>query len=161
MMYGRECLYNVNWQSIRVDMLGTWTSVDNVRKNIVELDEYCTAASAIDKWERYTRVTNYLAAIMLGYGNKVEWAEQKRIVKQAHDVFSGRMYVFKPYYSPWNWDVVKCELETADGGFLKRLLENLNKRVNTSVKRTGGTQHRPELVKFLDLLKQEIARRFK
>lgn len=76
MMYDRECLYDVEWQTIRVGMLGTWDTVSSVRANIRTLELYSGVsddnASHSDNYERFVRCTNFFAVerefeVHLGY----------------------------------------------------------------------------------------------
>ena len=156
MMYSRECLYDVQWQQIRVSMLGTWTSMANVKANIHTLWRYLETGE--DVYERATRCSNYMAAILLGYGNKPEWVEQKRLVKQAHSTF---IYSLSSPQSAedWDWEKVALDLSNIQRHFLTACWADLRKRIYTSTKRTGGTQHRPELMKFVGLLQAELAKR--
>ncbi len=156
MMYSRECLYDVQWQQIRVSMLGTWTSVANVKANIHTLWRYLETGE--DLYERATRCSNYMAAILLGYGNKPEWAEQKRLVKQAHSTFIYSL-ASPPQAEDWDWEKVKLDLSAIQVHFLTACNADLRKRIGTSTRRTGGTQHRPELMKFVGLLHAELTKR--
>lgn len=161
MMYDRECLYDVEWQRIRICMLGTWDTPEHVRKNITDLMMYCDDAmelsNAGDLHERIVRCTNYFAAILLGYGSKTMFEKERELVKNAHTLFMRRMVPSTK--TSWDWTQVEHDLRKADYTFLKALWNNLQKRVYTSTKRTGGTQHRPELMKFLGLLQSEFAYR--
>lgn len=163
MMYDRECLYDVEWQTIRVGMLGTWDTVSSVRANIRTLELYSGVsddnASHSDNYERFVRCTNYFAAILLGYGSKSQFAVQATLVKAAHTQFTNRKGYYKPKDTIWDWEKAERDLRKASYAFLKDCWNNLQKRVYTSTKRTGGTQHRPELVKFIDLLRAEFTAR--
>lgn len=156
MMYSRECLYDVQWQQLRVSMLGTWTSVANVKHNVYVLRRYLETGE--DLHERATRCSNYMAAILLGYGNKPEWAEQKTFVKSAHGMFV--RFMDSPQASEkWDWEKVALDLGNIQRHFLTACWADLRKRIYTSTKRTGGTQHRPELMKFVGLLQAELTKR--
>lgn len=161
MQYERECVYNVRWQMLRAKMLGTWTTPENVRINIYYCQAYYEVGS--DKYERAFRCANYMAAISLGYGNKPEFAEQKRLVTEAHRVFAAEIHKYRAFHDPstqWNWDLVEQDLKFVGTlEELQALKANLDRRLYTSKKRTGGTQHRPELVKFYSLLTLEISSR--
>jgi hypothetical protein len=157
MMYERECLYDVQWQEIRVSMLGSWTTVQNVQRNIRQLKHYVKGGLQ-DYTERHIRCSNYMAAISLGYGNKPQWTEQKQLVTEAQRHFSAGTNA--PYGRAfWDWDKVASDLGNASSDFLKACHADLKKRVKTSTKRTGGTQHRPELMKFIELLTAECTSR--
>ena len=153
-MYARECLYDVNWQDIRVKMLGSWTTPSNCLLNIAELSKYCEQGN--DRWERYTRCTNYFAAILLGFGSKPDFAESARVVKSAHNAFSGLLAQHKPSATEWNWAKVEADLKLAPKPMLKAIQDNLKRRIYTSTKRTGGTQFRPELMKFYGYLSEQL-----
>lgn len=161
MMYDRECLYDVQWQEIRVSMLGTWDTPENVKRNIADLTMYCDDAMQLgnegDLHERIVRCTNYFAAIMLGYGSKTMFAEEHRLVKDAHTRFMRHMVPSTK--SSWDWEKVDKELSRCSDKFLKDCWKNLQRRIYTSTKRTGGTQHRPELMKFVGYLQRELRAR--
>lgn len=158
MRYDRECLYDVAWQVLRVKLLGSWTTVENVKMNIYVLRRYLEAGQ--DRYERAIRCSNYMAAISLGYGNKPEWAEQKKLVTSAQRMFATFTNVGGGSgIQIWNWDKVQHEVQLLDVAKIKAIIENLNSRIRTSTKRTGGTQYRPELMKFYKMLVDEFAQR--
>ena len=161
MMYDRECLYDVNWQQIRVAMLGTWDTPEHVRENIAQLTMYCDDAmelgNAGDLHERIVRCTNYFAAILLGYGSKAMFTQHAQLVKDAHTLFMRRMVPSTK--TSWDWEKVNSDLSRCSDKFLKDCWKNLQRRIYTSTKRTGGTQHRPELMKFVGYLLHELRAR--
>lgn len=158
MMYERECLYNVRWQNIRMALLGNWDTVPNVVGNLNILHTYYHEKICLDRTERAIRISNYLSAILLGYGEKLMFVEQAKKVRAAQQHFSSLKH--SAYASrSWDWVEVEQDLKTADRDFLKALLLNLKDRIKTSTKRTGGTQFRPELMKFVGLLKAEMTSR--
>jgi hypothetical protein len=158
MMYDRECLYNVEWQKLRVSLLGTWTTLANVKMNVYVLRRY--HESGEDRYERATRCSNYLSAILLGYGSKAEFVEQATWCASAQKMFAGFRAHVSQLNAGWDWVQVKDDLHNkATSTELKAIRANLTKRIYTSTKRTGGTQHRPELMKFVGMLDSEIAGR--
>jgi|GEM_PF-6275063 len=160
MRYDRECLYDVAWQELRVSMLNSWTTMESVKLNLYVLARYHEAgALAGDSYERSVRISNYLAAIMLGYGNKPEWVEQKALISTKQKYYSNCMFAYSLPQQPWDWGKVQEDLKKVTLGFLSDLYMNLKRRVYTSTKRTGGTQHRPELMKFMELLTAEFNNR--
>lgn len=159
-MYDRECLYDVDWQCIRVNNLGSWDTVAHVTENIANLREYCRfAANQVngDHYERVVRCTNYYAAILLGYGSKTMFDEQRKLVKAAHTEFMATMPRWQR--KDWDWSKVEKDLRSVTVVQLLAIWKNLQRRIYTSTKRTGGTQHRPELMKFVGLLRTELATR--
>lgn len=157
MRYDRECLYDVLWQKTRISMLGTWDTPSSVNSNISHLRSYASDSTAKDTYERLMRGSNYLAAILLSYGSKEQFCEQRKLVKAGHTNFISNLRLWKPSYPQWDWAQVKHDLEWwTTFTELKALRLDLGKRIQTSIKRTGGTQYRPELMKFVDLLDAEI-----
>ena len=158
MRYDRECLYNVRWQRLRMALLGNWDTTRNVVGNLNILNDYYAETVCFDRTERAIRISNYLSAILLGYGSKEMFVEQAQKVRAAQRHFSS-LTGGKYATAAWDWNVVEQDLKTADEAFLKSLLVNLKGRIKTSTKRTGGTQFRPELMKFVGLLKAEMSSR--
>lgn len=160
MMYDRECLYDVAWQKLRVSMLGAWTTVENVKINIYILRRYYEAG--MDRYERATRCSNYLSAILLGYGSKPEFKDQAVWCAQAQKMFANMRVGVRPQNAGWNWVQVKDDLKNPTKitrTELQAIRDNLSKRIYTSTRRTGGTQHRPELMTFVKMLDEEIQAR--
>lgn len=61
----RLVLYSVSWQALRVQLKGSWGSVEGVRNNLKVLGRYLD-----DHWDDQTRlwqVTNLLNAVRMGY----------------------------------------------------------------------------------------------
>ena len=164
MRYERECLYDVEWQRIRVEMLGTWDTLPKAKINVYVLRRYLEADGPT-LYERALRCSNYMAAIMLGYGNREQFAECYAFVSSAQKMFAGyAAAVNLARASPhsmlvWDWAKVRNDLLGAKADFLKACNDNLKKRIYTSTKRTGGTQHRPELMKFIGMLQNEMITR--
>lgn len=158
MRYDRECLYEVRWQSIRMSLLGSWDTDRNVTACLQHLHTYYNEPFCIDRAERAERISNYLSAILLGYGNKPEFEVQRQRVRDAQRYFS-TLRTGLWCREAWDWQQVEHDLRTADLKFLKGLKLNLHGRIKTSTKRTGGTQFRPELMKFWGLLNNELTSR--
>lgn len=159
--YQRACLYNVDWQLKRIDMLGSWGTEENVTRSLTKCGVYCSD-DVKDRWERYTRVSNYMTAIMLSYGNKDKFKEHNRMVRIAHQYFVTELEHFSPLDSQWDWSVVRQDLALQDDLIkLGSLHKDLLKRIDTSKRRTGGVQHRPELMRFFHLLERRLALRIR
>lgn len=160
MRYDRECLYDVEWQKIRCEMLGHWGTLSEANTNVYVLRRYCETDSSAS-YERGLRCSNYMAAIMLGYGSRAQFAGCYVFVSSAQKMFAGLANSTSTNFGTrvWNWSKVEADLAKTDSAFLRVCNTNLKKRVYTSIKRTGGTQHRPELMKFVSLLQHEMTSR--
>lgn len=149
----KEVLYDVEWQSLRVSLLGSFTTINGVESNIVKLKNYLRSPNKVKLW----RVLNLLNAVRMGYHGQ-------RLVGTPQDlkVIEYRNEVQKLYYSSlkfptnWNWSKVKIDLSKLrdeQSGTFAKILSNLKLRQKNALKRK--TMHnRPELKTFLDLMKE-------
>lgn len=161
----RACLYNVEWQIIRVGMLGSWNTVREVVDNIAELARYIQQVNPEIKSDRaeaasrYYRVINYMNAIRMGYsGQGLTGSTQDNMVREFRDSLQKEQDKYKLQQHSKAVDgieQVKCDLQSLywdDPECFKNILNNLNKRKTVATKRHNTTKHRPELVSFVELM---------
>ena len=163
MRYAKECLYDVNWQTLRVAMLGHSGSMyweDSLR-------EYAGDGSDADATERAWRVLNLCNATLLAYGSRSDFEDGRRqcVKKLQSDMQSMGAIVFR---SNWDWDKVALDLEELHHEnwlVFKSIRQDLLKRVGTSKRKAkergdkdnaDGFKHRSELEHFLFLMESVI-----
>jgi len=154
-----QCLYDVDWQLRRCRMLGKWTE-DGASANINACSEYLSGALmmpyeyAIRLW----RVQNLLAAVLLGFGQRSQVSAKN--VREFHGTVS-RLRMANPLQEfQWDWGKVRRDLmEQGTTKELEGVLTNLKRRVRASLDRNHTLAYRPELVRFISMLGQELVRR--
>lgn len=168
MDFRKECLYDVEWQKLRVQLLavnnnyGGFGSEKGVRINLEKLNDYAYAALVGDEMNiRFWRVQNLLSATLLGYGGRRDICYT--LVKEAHTYYSTlyhKIWVKRTLDNGvWDWDKVRRDLQDLyNSGDIewKWIWDNLMIRVATANRKQkkgkGGMQHRVELAKFLKLM---------
>jgi hypothetical protein len=164
--YAKECLYDIDWQILRVDMLaqnnsyGGWEDRYGCERNVARCLAYLKDGFGYDEAERFHRVLNLMSAVLLGYGKRPEVktnAERVRATRETLVVLRDERKLFLGGIGVhWDWEYqarrIAALKDAGDGSLIELVKKNLEGRVKTSTRRTGGTQHRPELVKFLELL---------
>lgn len=157
MQYTKECLYDVQWQMLRVDLLG-----ESGEESWVE--SLCKYVWLEDKsQESIWRVLNLCNATLLSYGKRDMGMRRVRVEtlqKHCQDHYVGLGF------KSWDWEKVKDDL-----GCLIRLNRqsfmlikaDLEKRVKTSqykarkrgeLDNVSGFKHRSELEYFLQLMEE-------
>jgi len=163
MEYHRECLYNVEWQKLRMSLLGSWRSnIQDTTASITALRQYTSYGSAYYS-ERVWRVLNLLNAVLLSYAQiakKVRPASTSvgqdtiEVVTSWRDHFSKEHAAHPlPKDAKWDWSTVAEDIKKADKIFIARLKANLGRRRKTALYRgKDPSVTRPELTIFLQML---------
>lgn len=109
---------------------------------------------------RNWRILNLMNATLLGYGSKMYGTVQAELVGayqlecgDTHQAFTHAGFGFN-VIGEWDWGQVESGLRTMisnDIKSYKRIRDDLTKRRKVAMKR-GGISHRPELVRFLELM---------
>lgn len=179
MKFSKECLYDVEWQALRVSLLskyntyGGFGTLSGIRINLHALNKYVENANllpepqnALEYTCRVWRVLNLLNATLLGYGNKPEFDEHRELITSTRD-FLSKIHRFRwnslPNGISWDWDKVESDLGKFGIEELSMILDNLNTRVATANRKkkqgTGGMEYRTELSRFITLLKTNLQSR--
>lgn len=157
MDYGKECLYDVEWQCLRVSLL----SKSGTQEWTEALKQYVSSGDW-DRGERVWRVVNLCNATLLAYGSR-DVGEQRAIV-EAMRQWCYEQHVSFASLEAWDWLKVEGdlrELYVKDRGMFNAVKQNLQKRVKTSqykarkrgeVDNADGFKHRTELQHFLQLM---------
>lgn len=167
--YAKQVLYDVQWQRLRVSLLGKWGRPDSTVAAIDILREYIrTPPYGVKVW----RCLNLLNAVLLGYrgGSKHYcWS----IVHEAREKFRDVRWTMYPNLETgellvWSWDKVIADLNWVPEKELALIQQNLRARIRSAQQKAKGKSGynpqlrihtRPELVKFLMLVDNEFGRR--
>ena len=174
MDFHKECLYDVGWQRLRVSLLGRnndyggFGTSDGVNINLMKLEEYIEAAdkNSVEFPIRAWRVSNLLAATMLGYGDRAEYSHLKGRLTIAHRTYSGYHLSRKATAQlraaaniGWDWKRVEQDLQVLveeDFMTFQQIYVDLIKRKKTAKRKldAGDIKQivRPELDKFVALM---------
>lgn len=166
--YQKACLYDVEWQALRVSMLdgnnsyGGWSNMYGAETNLRRLSEYCDEVKESGDLKEYSRriwrALNLINAVLLGYGNRKEVADIAHYLRTKPQGYYSRMWdklKTNLRHETWDWDKVGKDLirlRKNNKELWGAIYINLQKRVKTSIKRNGGLQHRSELEKFIELM---------
>lgn len=164
MQFTKECLYDMEWQMLRMSCLGHWNEQD-LEKTLTKLDVYmaqCSGGVRLEYYIRNWRCLNLLNAVKLAWGSRAPL--NKQFLQVSADACSSfhnapGNWMYRPEVK-WDWDKVQVDIrsKTYSVEALTKLKMNLMKRY---VKMTERNTHgwRPELEKFMDMLDREIATR--
>lgn len=152
MLDSKLVMYNVEWQALRVSLLGNWPTVQGATENLAKLDAYLGNEPNKSKlW----RVLNLINATRMGYsgqglkgtpqddlvksfGTEVRSKYNLRCVKHLHDKFE----VDTEAKILADWAQLSEEVQ-------KKIRKNLAGRL----KAHSTSEHRDELRWFLDIIK--------
>lgn len=165
--YSRQVLYDVEWQILRVNLLGLWGDRGTIE---IALDKVVGYAQGEPRGIRVWRGLNLLNGVLLSYGSSRPYHWVK--VKQCRDMFR-KERLNHPietsdtgYY--WSWNKVIRDLHNAGELSLIRIKSNLQSRVRCVQSRAKKHKRgydpqlvntRPELMKFLTLVNNELGLR--
>lgn len=154
MNYLKECLYDLEWQILRVNL--SFKDYDSTKKSINKLIDYHKNASNKEEYGiRAWRILNLLNAVRMGFSGQRKFnSEESNLVKKEREQFQ---YAYRNSFLPksWNWDRVKKDIKNANKKDLNKVYSNLKIRKEKSEKK--GTIHcRPELVKFLKFFESVV-----
>jgi hypothetical protein len=153
----KEVLYDVKWQSLRVDLLGDFRNFEGTKVNVGRLSGYIRSAKdKIEKGRRIWRVLNLLNAVRMGYhGQKLVGTLQDKYITLFRNSVQEQREKYEDIGKEWDWNKVKDDVSNMDDFTRKQILKNLKSRVKMSHYKTGSTKNRPELMKFIGLLEGE------
>lgn len=152
-----EYLYDVEWQVIRVNMLGTWNDIKKAKQNYEVLIDYVLESSGSERKRRAWRVINYLNAIRMGYSAQGKTgSDVDDLLCAEREIFQAQARICDKYeFGEWDWDKVKAdliELDKNDRESFLAIFRDLRKRKDFSIKKIGHTNYRNELMIFLDMM---------
>lgn len=150
----KEVLYDVEWQSLRVSLLGYFTTPGGVDRNVKKLQEYLNTVDVV----RYWRVLNLLNAVRMGYhGQKVAGTEQDKKVIAYRDHVQELYHICKDNFpTSWDWSKVEKDLQdlyVKDNETFEKIWANLSLRRKNAAKRPHEMK-RDELKFFLNLMQK-------
>lgn len=168
MRYDRECLYDVPWQLLRLQMVGGWTMRSGISTNLERLSVYVDLGFiGKNSPERIWRALNCLNAVLLGYGQGAALGrdppDTKPLVVASRDLLSLE-HQERPLdtLKKWDWELVRNDMQMPTWTYsdLRYLRTNLQRRLTSARRRKVDPKvTRPELVRFLDMLNTELLRR--
>lgn len=170
--YYRQVLYDVEWQRIRVSLLGSWGAVPGAVTSLMAVEQYVNKPGISDYGNRIWRALNMLNAVLLSYrgGNTHAcWG----IIQKARDFYSQEhvrtpmeVGFETPDYKIWSWDKVREELKSVPAEDIKAVRQNMLHRQSAAKyykrKRMSSAPidvTRPELHQFITLLEDELRSR--
>ena len=161
-MINKDILYDVNWQRLRVSLLGKFVTPEGMKDNLNRLDQYIKEASdPQETFHRLWRAVNLLNAVRMGfsgmdlYGSKQDkfLLIQRAVWAQQYKAMQKRGFTHKAL----NWVDVKDnlkELHRVDPDQFNLIRKNLVQRTKQGIKKAGSLDYRSELVKFLSIMNE-------
>jgi hypothetical protein len=157
----KEVLYDVQWQRLRISLLqsrrddGGWSTREGMFENLRRLDRYLFDKEIVpvERTVRKYRINNCLNAVVMGYnGQGADQYLMSTVRGYRQDNAAGfNTTDVRKKAASWQWDAQLKQLimfRQDDEEEFKFLHENLKHRF-----RNGNRQSRPELFKFLELMK--------
>lgn len=168
----KEVVYDVDWQIMRVDLLGTWTTEDSTAESIKKMKAYLDEQLAIvqaggdhykAEWQelarRFFRVINYMNAIRMGLsGQQRSGYAGDVLVQQFRDglqIVAERQQVTRFGYGQMDWALMNLKLINlygADKAKFMKIYNDLTKRKGNAIRRHDTTKWRPELIRYIDMM---------
>lgn len=159
----KACLYDVEWQSLRVSLLSQnrkdsgFGSIEGTTANLDTLLKYLQSTSN-DKETLYRswRILNLLNATRMGFsGTGLKGSQQDQLVVDFRERFISSLFTSLKHigFSSWDWEKVEKDLinlYTSKREVFNSILKNLSMRKKNAQKRKAF--NRPELLKFLGLM---------
>jgi len=149
----KACLYNVQWQELRVSLLRYWVSEQGARRNIAALEYYLSYESSIDeRATRLWRVVNLLNAVRMSYsGQGLRGSIQDNLVHAYRlqiTAMRQQLHIDAKYVVDSD-DTVRADWSRLTAKQRKAILDNLGNRK----KLHADSKHRDELGHFLDVVR--------
>jgi hypothetical protein len=160
----KMCLYNFEWQLLRVNL--NFTDADTTRASIETLEEYLAKPlTGYDtRTNRLWRVLNLYNAVRMGHSGQriLSKTPEKKLDIEAKDnlIIEARRQVSWEYHSTsskrfaWDRESEVLAIQAAEWEDVNKVLASLNKRNKfaTVKKRMDTTKTRPELLQYIDIL---------
>lgn len=158
----KHCLYSVPWQTLRVDLLGNWTTTEGAKENLARLTNYIGFGvdrknpQLRDKSNAFTRtwqVRNLLNAVRMGYsGQGVFESERSKLVEEYRDnliriVEEQRLAIRQRHVAATEEDI-RADWQTLTSVQKKAIRDNLGGRK----KKHADSEFRNELGWFLSII---------
>ncbi len=160
----RQSLYHMEWQALRIQLLGNWHSSPQICQNLVMLNKYIYTACSMDSLDmlmtREYQVVNLLDAVCMGYsgqghgGGPLDLAVKggRQIFQNAYRRLTGEGHKF---VVPTEEEIREdCRLIGKD--LTKKILTDLRKRRDFAIRKSAMPtnelrlrsvqQNRPELL---------------
>jgi hypothetical protein len=175
----RECLYDVNWQVMRMRLHPRWASSQGANENLLELLAYVgKAADSYWKFVRIWRVQNLLNTVRVAYnalgkggfrediqvrktlvGLEIEWhrlhSRQPLERKRDYQYNKANERIYPGPYRKWNWDKVMIDLRSLHEKDLQTFdhLMAISENRLIDVRKKQSALDIPELTKFVTLMR--------
>lgn len=154
MNVSKAVLYSVQWQKLRVSLLGNFNHEEGVKVNICKISNYIqeTILDEIETARRLWRAINLLNAVRMGYHGQglVGTMMDKHIIS-----YRDKLQALRKNYSDlgqWDWNDVERDLyflKALDTNTYNKIYNNLQSRVKMAHYKVGTMDNRSELAKFL------------
>lgn len=160
----RTHIYDVEWQILRVGLLGSFATERGIEGIQERLQDYFD--EALDDSEelvRRYRAINLLNATLLGYGSRPQFKMHRQMVHYLADSYRSAIRALEAgdtkISNAWDWSKVDEDLHKLykdDPTTFDKILKNIEGRIKTAhYKRRlgkGGMEYRTELGLFYDLI---------
>jgi len=155
MDFARECLYDVRWQILRVNLLaenndyGGWWSDFGAERNCDIVLNYAFEPGLQPKEQalRFWRCLNLLNAVLLSYSDLADKPATWRGVQQLRELLSQKHQDHPLPTALWNWGEQAQVAEAARLRELNMVHKDLQSRT---------LKYRPELIRFLTIIEAAI-----
>jgi hypothetical protein len=153
-------VYNVEWQLLRISLLGKWFSVKNVKENLNKLDSYLGDYKDLNK---LYRVVNLLAGVRFAFAQTQQW---ENLANNKVSLFFNN--VSRLYYEEKEKHPLK-DFDIATEDDIRKSIRNAMLQTPEKMKAVykdlyykrwlphQNSSHREELRWFLNILEQEGA----
>lgn len=173
MEFRLECLYDVDWQKLRVSLLaanndyGGFGTIIGVKTNLGKLFTYSRSQHFEDEALRFWRVSNLLSATLMGYGKKPQFTDHYELIEAAQreysELLASRGATFHRFeLNKWSWRKVSNELYwlyMTDRDSFDMIWKNMIIRVQHAKRKeaAGTTIRRAELSEFMRRMREIMA----
>lgn len=155
-----EVLYDVEWQKLRVSILGSWTKGDSALECAKKLETYVSLATTEEEeLRRCWRVVNYYNATRMGFhGMGIVGSVFDKLLLTERSVYQDKMQALQAKgvsLGRMDWSVIESELLelfSYNRKVFDDIYLNLIKRVKHALKKIGSLKYRSELDYFLSLM---------
>lgn len=150
----KQCLYNVEWQALRVSMLGDWTTYEGTKRNLEKVRFYLDRKYPNITITHVWRVLNLLNAVRMGYsGQKRTGSPQDKLVALFRNKVSETYHQMKKITKVFDVDS-PAEIKTAFEALTicerQAIVSDLSKRRQLH----ANSEFRDELSWFLEVINE-------